>query len=313
MVQGILPHGFARYYLGVFDGEGQNFKNLDNKPAVIGRAFVAPLTLLASGHPRWLDEIWIGGSFWWQESENPAGGQPASTTGATAGDIGGLSTEGGFSVISGNYSNGNDTNKNAVRSHLAPDGETVKYAFEANVPLTQSFGLRSEFVHQSIHLRRYDDVNPGNGNLTRTAGPTAFLDGFGAYIEAYAWIGGPVNTDHPGLYQIPHWRGYIKPVPPRWAVLLSARYEHVEQAISGLPQTLPSGKSGLDPANGHYGFDEMQLGASFWVTRHSRVMANYNLDYIGSGDPRQASALIEKNLFFRKIEHELLFRLQVNL
>ncbi len=65
MLFGDLPRGFGRWYFGLFNGEGQNAKNLDNQPAVVSRAFIAPLTLLPH-RPSWTDEIWVGGSVWWQ-------------------------------------------------------------------------------------------------------------------------------------------------------------------------------------------------------------------------------------------------------
>jgi len=270
---------------------------------------VAPFALLPR-HADWLDDIWVGASFWWQRADNVAGGQPASTTGGTAGDLNGLSTEGGFSAFSSNYNNGTDANKNAVRTHLGVDGTVLKWAVETNLPITQRFGLRGELLHQSVDLRRYDDV-VNAGNPTRIAGAPAHLDGYGGYVEAIAWIGGPVNVDKVGLYQAPHWNGYLLAPPPRWAVQLVARYEHTEFAISELEKA-NGGK--IDPANGHYALDTMMVGANLWFSRHMRLMANYGLNYVGAGGPGKADAtLITKNLFYRKYEHELLFRLQVNL
>jgi phosphate-selective porin O/P len=309
MVYGIVPRRLGRYYFGVFNGDGQNFKNLDNQPAIIGRAFISPLGLLPR-HPQWVEDIWLGASFWWQHAQNIAGAGPASTSGGSVGDAGGLSTEGGFSAFSSNYGNGTDANKNAIRSHLAADGTILKWALEANVPITSRFGLRGEFIHQSIELRRYDDVTVA-GVAGRTAGPRAFLDGYAGYAEAYVWIGGPVAIDKIGVYAAPHWSGYVPPSPPRWALQLAARYEHTEFAISGAPA--PGSATKLDAADGHYALDTLLLGGSFWVTRQARLMANYALNYVGSGDPREASAIAAKNLFFQKYEHELLFRLQVNL
>jgi hypothetical protein len=296
--------------VGVFNGDGQNFKNLDNKPAVIGRLIFSPLTLLPK-HTRWMDEVWVGGSFWWQQANNLGGVGPPSTSGATSGDLANVTTQGGVNVFSSNYSNGTDAMKNAIRTHLAPDGTTVKYAFELNLPLFKHLGIRSEYVHQSIDIRKYNDVNPGNGNLTRTPGAPGNLDGWAAYVEAYAWIGGEVNVDHPGLYQVPHWKGYITPPPPRWAVMLAAKYEHVQFDVNGLPQTPNKGNPVNDPAGGHYGLDVFEFGANLWLTRHSRLMANYVLNYVGAGD---GSATNEtKNLYFKKYDHELLFRLAVSL
>src|SRR5204863_207137 len=120
MLQGVLPRKAARYWIGVFNGDGQNFKNLDNKPAVIGRAFFAPLALWRR-HAPWMEELWLGGSFWWQTNNNLGGAGPGSLTSATSGDLASVTTQGGFSVFGSNYNNGTDALRNVIRSHLAPD------------------------------------------------------------------------------------------------------------------------------------------------------------------------------------------------
>jgi Phosphate-selective porin O and P len=316
MLFGEGPGHVVRWWFGLFDGSGQNFKNFDNRLAVQMRAIVAPLALWRK-HPAWAEEVWLGGSFWWRQYDNDALAQTPSTTGAAALDLPSLTTTGGFSAFSSNYANGADANKNPIRSHLAPAGPTWKWALEVNVPVRGRYGVRAEYVHQAIDLHQYEDVNPspsagagaGTGNPTRTDGPFAHLDGWGAYVAAWAWIGGDINADHPGLYSVPHWTGYVTPKPPRWAVLLAAKYEHVEFDITNLPMV----GSKPDPATGHYGLDTFALGASIWVTRHSRLMVNYLANYIGLGDPARAAANATKNLFFQQFEHELLFRLQVNL
>jgi hypothetical protein len=308
MVFGELPNKAVRYWVGLFDGDGQNFKNLDNEAAVIGRAIVAPLAFWPA-HPAWTEYAWIGGSGWWQRSENVGGPTAPSTTGATFGDIAAVTTQGGYGLFSSNYTNGADALGNAIRSHLAPNGTTTKYAFELNLPVRDRIGFRAEYVHQSIDLSEYEDVNPGNGNVKRTVGESGNLSGYGAYGEVYGWIGGPVNVERPGLYQPPHWRGYEPPPPPRWAVMLAAKVEHVAFDVSGFSEAtaLPN------PAVGHYSLDVLELGGSLWYTRNARVMANYLVNYIGAGDAATAAPAEKKNIFFKKAEHELLFRLQVSL
>jgi hypothetical protein len=308
MVQGTLPRYVARYWVGVFEGDGQNVRNLDTLPAAIGRAVFAPLALLP-GHETWLQETWIGGSFWYQPTANVGGAATPSTSAATAGDLANVTTQSGWSVFSSNYNNGVDGMGRAIRSHLAPDGTTIKYALELNVPLFQRFGIRGEYVHQSIDLRQYNDVNAVNGNVTRTAGAAGNLTGWGTYVEAYAWLGGAVNVDRPGLYQVPHWNGYVPPQRPQWAVMLAAKYEHVAFDVSGLA----NGVAARDPAVGHYALDTFEAGASFWVTRHARLMANYALNYVGAGGFADAASLARRNLCFQGFEHELSFRFAVSL
>src|SRR6185503_9683307 len=45
MVHGMLPGKVAYYSLGVFDGDGTNFKNQDDNFDVLGRAWVAPFAM----------------------------------------------------------------------------------------------------------------------------------------------------------------------------------------------------------------------------------------------------------------------------
>jgi hypothetical protein len=308
MFYGELPRKSLRYSIGVFDGDGQNFKNQDNQPAVIGRVVFHPLNLW-SRRADWLQDLWVGGSFWWQRADNLGGSIQPSTTGATQNDLASVTTQAGFSIFNSSYNHGVDMNKNPIRSHLAPDGDTVKYAFELSVPLWKRVGLRSEFVHQSIDLRQYNDVNPGTGNLTRTRGASGNLTGWGAYAEAYAWVwlSGAVNAARPGYYDVPHWSGYRPPLEPHFGLMLAAKYEHVEFDV-GIPT---NGKAAVDPAAGHYALDTFELGANLWLTRFSRLTANYVLNYVGAGDG--SSAQETKNLFFKGFEHELLFRLQVSI
>jgi hypothetical protein len=161
-------------------------------------------------------------------------------------------------------------------------------------------------------VREYNDVNNA-GAQTRTPGAAGQITGSGGYGELYVWLGPELNVDRPGLYQTPHWRGYQTPPAASWAVMLAAKYEHLGFDVSALPQaTNASGKAVADAAVGHYALDTFELGANFWYTRHSRVMANYILNYVGAGDT-PASTALTKNLFYKTSEHELLFRWAVSL
>jgi hypothetical protein len=306
MLLGETPHKVVRYWLGIFDGEGQNYKNLDYGAAVIGRAIFAPLALFPD-HKAWQEDVWIGGSIWLQKTENQGGAVAPSNTGATQGDLASVTTQSGLTVFNSNYSNGVDAANNPIRSHLAPNGDVQKYALELNVPLFRRGGFRAEYNHQSIDVTEYNDTG-----TTRAPGAPGTFSGFGGYAEVYVWLGQEVNVDKPGLYQTPHWTGYKAPTPPRWGVMLAAKYEHVGLDVNGLPQVMAQGgKPTTDAAAGSYSLDVFELGASYWLTRHHRMMANYALNYVGAAD--NAPTQEQKNLFFRKAEHELLFRFAVSL
>lgn len=306
MLFGELPSKAVRYWLGVFDGEGQNVKNLDNNPALIGRAIVSPLAF-AGGHPQWVENLWAGGSFWVERNTNLGGQAAPSTTGATQGDLAPFATQGSWSVFSSSYNNGvTSVGGPAVRSHLTPNSGITKYAFELNVPIGERWGLRGEYVHQTMGVKQYNDVNNA-GSITRTEGAEGKLTGSGGYLEAYVWLGQSLNVDKPGLYQVPHWKGYQSPPDPSWAVMLAAKYEHVGFDVQNLPQTISAttGTAANDAALGHYALDVLELGGSLWYTRHARFMMNYVANHIGDGG---ASSALRSNLFYDEWEHELLLR-----
>lgn len=310
-LEGTLPHRIACYSFGVFNGEGQNFKNQDYAPAFIGRATLSPLALVPH-HPDWFEDVWIGGSFWYQLTQNQGGFIAPSTSGATQNDLAPVTTQGGLSVFSSSYGNGVDAMGNAIRAHLAPDGTTFKWALELNVPIGR-FGLRAEYVHQSIDVRQYDDVSGTNGTATRATGPSGLFSGDAFYVQAYVWITDRMNIDPVGRYATPHWRGFQPPTPPRFALQLVAKYEHLDFGVSGLPSMGTGATAKADPANGHYQLDVIEVGATLWLTRHAKLMANYVFNYIGAGDDRTGAANEKKNVFFQSADHELLFRLAMQL
>jgi phosphate-selective porin len=311
MLFGWLPRKVAYYSIGVFDGDGQNFRNQDNHFAVIGRAFVAPFAPFASGR-QWMEDIWVGGSFWWQRNRNPGGAVTPNVGGAAQNDLPAMATQGGFGFFSTSYANGSDTAGNSIRSHLVPGGDTVKWALEANIPLKR-VGARFELVHQSVDLTQYNDTNPTNASLTRsTAGTGAKLDGYGYYVEVYGWLlGNSSFLETPGLEPAPRIKRFQVTTEPKWGLMLAAKYEHVGFNVAGLPSGAVDPGTQIaarDPAEGYYQIHAFELGLNGWATKHVRLTANYVLNYI-DGDSGQ----VKKNFYYRRPEHELLFRLGVNL
>jgi hypothetical protein len=301
MVWGYTPNKAFYYSIGLFNGDGQSFKNQDNWPAIIGRAFIAPLAPWANGR-RWMEEFEVGASGWWQRTSHLglAAGVGTSTTGATQNDIAAMTTQGGFGFFSSSYKNG------SFFSHLAPNGDIAKWAVEAHIPWRR-LGLKWELVHQSIQAARWDDAT----GLPRNAGSAAQLDGYGTYVELYAWILGDREIlEPPGIEPMPRLKAPFRPVDePRWGLMVAARYEYLGFTVSGLPSTMGAGGTTVaDPAQGSYKVHAGEIGLNAWFTRHVRATANYVANYV-DGD----AALIQKNLYFNKIEHELLFRLAIAL
>src|SRR5262249_21716993 len=142
------------------------------------------------------------------------------------------------------------------------------WVFEVNI-FWKWVGLRFEMVGQTIDLAQYNDTNPANATLARTAvgavrgqGP-AQLDGLGYYIEAYGWILGDVNfLETPGIEAAPRLKRFSVAKEPRWGLMLAAKYEHVAFDVTGLPA---QADGSLDPAQGHYSIDVFELGLNAWA------------------------------------------------
>ena len=299
MLFGQLPSKVLYYSLGAFNGEGQNFRNLDNFFAVLGRAFVAPLAPWAKGR-RWMEELTFGASGWWQHVENvgTAAGVGTSTSGGTPGDVANLTTQGGWSFFSSNYKNG------SVYSHLVPSGTIAKWAVEAHLPF-HKFGIKWELVHQSMETGRYDDAN---GAARVKAGPGTF-GGYATYVELYGWlIGDRTILEAPGLNGFPRLDFKKKIEEPRWGLMAVVKYEHLSVDVTGPPVLDAMGGMTVDPSQGNYKLDVIEVGLNAWLTKHIRLTANYVANHI-DGD----SAQVRKNLYYQQFEHELLFRAGISL
>jgi hypothetical protein len=249
-----------------------------------------------------------------------------------------MTTQGGVTFFGTNYNataGSIDPNGNAVREHLVPWGDTVKWAVEANVPLFRKINLRFELVHQSTDLAVYYDlVNPPKGTTwngqpvvrgtpaSKNGAPVRNnnLEGYSYYVQASYWILGDVNfLETPGLEAAPRIKQYSVAAEPKWGLMLTAKYEHVDFDVV-LPPTLnpATNTTTADPGAGNYQVHTFELGLNAWGTKHIRLTGNYIINYMdGNTDAdathAQVAANLKGNFYFRKLEHELLFRLGVAL
>jgi phosphate-selective porin len=311
MIWGWTPRQVAYYSFGVFNGDGMDFKAQANAPALIGRAFVAPLAWMqrVDQHP-FLKQLWVGASIWWQNDNNIGGSVTPNVTGGAQNDITPMTTQGGYTFFNSNYANGSNAMGQAIRSHLTSNGTILKWALEANLPVTDKYGLRFEYVHQKTGLAEYDDTNPTLAKLVRSAALTGgSLDGYGLYLEAFAWIIGDIHfTELPGVEPMPRVRDLLVP-KPKWALMLAAKYERLAFDVGGLPTAaMPTGGNMINPAQGHYQVDAFELGVNAWATKHVRMTVNYVLNHI-DGTSTQAIA----NYYHDRNDHEFLMRLGINL
>jgi hypothetical protein len=326
MLWGWMPKNTAYYSIGMFNGDGQVFKNQDNNFALIGRAFVAPLAWMpAAERPSfaWLKRIEAGASVWYQKNTNIGGNVPPST-GAAGNDIPSMTTQGGFTFFNASYNQlsytdpiyGGTVNQ---RSHLVPFGNKTLWALELDVPI-KWVGFRFEYVHNHTELAEYYDQPIPQSAALRRNGPirgdgtnTANLDGFSYYVELYAWILGDVTfLEQPGVEPMPRLKKFAAAKEPRWGLMLALKYEHVDFNLNNLPVYGPNNPMTMmpnpDTAQGNYTVDAIEFGVNAWGTKHVRLTLNYVANYI-SGD----APTVKKNIFYNTWEHEVLMRMAIAL
>jgi len=132
-------------------------------------------------------------------------------------------------------------------------------------------------------VNQYNDSNPAFRRrwCARWTG-RGHLDGYGYYIEAFAWVLERRYDRNPGHRGGATHTAVCAFVRSQWGLMLAAKYDHVKFDVTGLP-TAAGGA--LDPAQGSYRVDAFELGAMVGSTNNIRVTGNYVMNYF-TGDAR---------------------------
>lgn len=286
MVHGLPLANKGLYYsLGVFNGDGQNFRNVDKDLDVIGRAWVAPF---AFAHVDALSAITLGGSIW------------AGKRGATGLALAGSTTQGGFRFADSKWALSDDK-KTPVELHQA--GNLTAYALEANIPIAHRFGFRFEYAHKQQALAE-DDISGAAGGKLTTLG-NAQLRGWSAYGELWAWVVGDDRIiGEPGL-QMPSRLKKFKASNPRHGLMIAARIDNLNQTITTDTPALK------DPSVGRLHVVTPELGVNYWYSKRFRATFNYALNIL-DGDTGTVKKAITKN-GEHSAEHEFMIRLGIAL
>ena len=285
MVHGLpLANKSVYYSLGVFNGDGLNFRNVDENLDFIGRAWVAPF---AFANVEGLNAITVGGSVW------------AGKRGASGLALAAQTTQGGF-----RFGDPRWTLPDAkTPAELHQLGNLKAYAFELNIPVAHRFGFRFEYVRKQQALAEDDISATAAGKLT-TLG-SAQLDGWSAYGEAWGWVLGDDRIiGDPGL-QMPTRLRKFKVATPRHGLMLAARLDNLKQTITTDTPALK------DPSVGTIHVVSPELGVNYWYTKRFRATFNYGLNLL-KGDTGTIKRAITRN-GESAAEHEFMIRLGVAL
>jgi hypothetical protein len=292
MVNGLLPKKGAYYSLGFFNGDGQNFRNVDSKFDFIGRAWIAPFAL---GGEKSLEDITLGGSVW-LGGRGDNGLRLASQT-----------TQGGFTFFDPtwklNAPAGSPAGTAGPGVEVHQHGKLQAFALEMNVPIQHRFGVRAEYVHKTQELAVTDAASAAAGTFKSLA--AGKLKGWGMYGEVWFWVvGDDTILPTPGLELQPRLKKF-ETKGPRHGVMLAARVDHLDETIETDTLLAP------DKASGSRKITAFEFGTNYWYSKRYRASFNYVLNHLG-GDAGGVSDAVSK-LNGHKNEHEFLFRLAIAL
>jgi hypothetical protein len=279
MVSGYDEDRRFYYSLGVFNGDGQNFRNVDNNFDVMMRGWVAPLAF--AGIPQ-LHDVEVGASFWTGDRQNGLI-LPTQTT------------QGGFAFLnpSWNYNNG------TVPAQLHQFGRLNAFAVELNIPVEHKYGARYEFVW------KHQPLAATNGAPAPVVLGGVNLKGYSMYGELFFWALGDdrIIGDVQGLQPYTRFKK-LGVKPPQDGLMLAFRIEYLDETIS--EESDAAAAMLADPVLGQTKVMVYELGVNYWHSKRFRATFNYLLNRF-SGDTPQIKKLKSPN------EQEFLFRLAIAL
>ncbi len=288
--QGFMLHGTnpARNYYysaAVLNGDGQNFKNVDNNFDVMGRAWIAPASFMGAGPAH---DITVGGSYW-------TGDRSLGSA------LGSQSTAGGFKFLDAGVPGGK---LGADNVQVNQQGRHHHWALEINAPINHKLGVRWELVHKNQPLSLYDTtISP----TTILAGMR--LKGYSTYFEAWAWaLGDDSIIGEPGM-QMPARLKKFGTKAPVHGLMIAARLELLDEKLTADdPAGAVSTLAKPIPGVGETKLTSFTLGANYWISKRFRSSVNWTLNHF-DGD----TSFVTGALKTAKNEQELSFRLAIAL
>jgi len=276
MVHGLLADGVFYYSGGVFNGNGPDFRNVDNQSDFIGRMTLSPFARGEGAFRR----LTLGGSGWY--GRHVLG--PAFPVQATPG---------GVPFVMPQWTTGQPPLGQSLE--LREHGTVLAVAGELSLPLGSRFGLRGEFVYKQQRLAE-TEAPPLTGPLTPMSTPQ--LNAMAGYGEVWLWLAGDERMlPVPGL-QLPHRiEGHTYRRAFEDGLMLALRGEFVKEDLVNTLTSL------ADPTRATTRVVSGTAGVNYWRGHFARISINYVLN-MWSGTSETIKTLRAQGQF----EHELLLR-----
>ena len=290
MVHGLLLNNAVYYSVGLFNGDNQNFRNVDNYADVLGRAWVAPARF---AHVPALENAELGGSFW------------LGHRGGNGSILNTFTTQGGFAFTSSKGAFGMAKTPMELHQH----GDLDEFALELDVPIQHKYGVRFEYVNKQQDLDIDDASSAATGKVIIQS--HAKLDAWSMYGEAWMWVvGDDTIIGPPGLQMPPRYKKFGV-TPPRHGVMIAARLERLDMHVTSPDGNFGIATVGTSSANDETAVTSIELGVNYWYSKRFRATFNYVLNRLdGNSDGYKAA---NKTNGGNDNEYELLFRLAVAL
>jgi phosphate-selective porin len=292
---GGMVHGFNddknfNYSVGVFNGDGQNFKNIDRQFDVMGRAWVAPFSFMGEGP---LHDAEIGLSLWTGDRSNTLA-------------LANQTTQGGFTFLSFNQFSTTFNGTANTNMQLRQVGRMNAVAGELNIPYNHKYGLKGEVVWKHNPLSEETIAANGTGTIQRGAE----LKGYSFYTEAWVWLMGDdrIIGDQQGLEPFTRLKKFgVRPIAD--GLMVALRYEHLDENVT--LDSAPASFMVMPDASaiGKTIVDSGELGVNYWHSKRFRATFNYVLNHFGQGS--DASGIVKG--LATPWEQEFLFRLAIAL
>lgn len=267
MVWGETADKLVFYSVGIFDGDGQNRPNVDNRFDTYGRVFTHPFA--KAGGP--LEGVQLGASFHYGMRDKNY----------VAYDVGSYTTQGSYAFWNPNHK-GSDSAGNPAQLHVIPAGAQLGVAGELRVPIDR-VDLTGELVwirngtreaiegYQATNSERFGDIR-----------------GYAYYAQLGVWVFGPRDLSGLPGYENPTHLDLRKPAKPaKSALQLLAKWEQLHVRYEGASR---SGTVDAKNADGDVRVNALSLGANYWATKHLRLSANYVMNMFPDSAPSSESA-----------------------
>jgi hypothetical protein len=261
----------------VFNGNGPNFRNIDNQPDAIGRVVLSPFSSGESAFRR----LGLGGSGWY--GRHVLG--PTFPVQATPG---------GLPYLEPQWITGQPARTLEMREH----GTVTAFAGELSIPFGTRFGVRAEGVYKRQRIAETEVT----ANAPLTVLGSATLEGLAGYGEVWLWLAGDDRMlPAPGL-QLPDRTDTRYRRAFEEGLMLAVRGDFLKEDLVSNQPTLGN------PTRATTRVVAGTVGANYWRGSFARISINYVIN-MWSGTSETIKALRAQSL----LEHELLLRFAISL